>query len=218
MKDFFENFLNAVPGEIEALGLSTLLTLIVTFVIVAINEYLLSQRKKETKTRVEKIIKSDKNKTILEHLGYNVESISNIYNWSQTQAKISFIFAMIMCTVGLGLIIASVGLIFTTEISVEEKTSAAIISAIGGTTAELISLTTLLVYRTSLNQLSHYHDYLHEDERFLTSINLIDSFENSENHDEMLKEIIRSEIQLNILETKKKTDIKHTVKIKNKSK
>ncbi len=47
-----------------------------------------------------------------------------------------------------------------------------IIPAIGGVITELIAGTALVVYRNSLSQLNHYHKALHEDERFLSSVNL----------------------------------------------
>ena len=39
---------------------------------------------------------------------------------------------------------------------------------------------------------------LHEDERFLSSVNLLGKFSTVEARDDMLREIIRSEIQMNL--------------------
>ena len=47
-------------------------------------------------------------------------------------------------------------------------------------------------------QLNHYHKALHEDERFLSSVNLLGKFTIDEMRDNMLQEIIRSEIQMNL--------------------
>ena len=49
-------------------------------------------------------------------------------------------------------------------------------------------------------QLNHYHKALHEDERFLSSVNLLGKFSSVEAQDDMLREIIRSEIQMNLAE------------------
>lgn len=73
-----------------------------------------------------------------------------------------------------------------------------IIPAIGGVITELIAGTALVVYRSSLAQLNHYHKALHEDERFLSSVNLLGKFTEDEMRDNMLQEIIRSEIQMNL--------------------
>lgn len=61
-----------------------------------------------------------------------------------------------------------------------------------------IAGTALVVYRNSLLQLNHYHKALHEDERFLSSVNLLGKFSTVEVQDDMLREIIRSEIQMNL--------------------
>ena len=58
----------------------------------------------------------------------------------------------------------------------------------------------MIVYRNSLSQLNHYHKALHEDERFLSSVNLLGKFSTVEARDDMLREIIRSEIQMNLAE------------------
>ena len=50
----------------------------------------------------------------------------------------------------------------------------------------------------SISQLNHYHKALHEDERFLSSVNLLGKFSTVEARDDMLREIIRSEIQMNL--------------------
>lgn len=133
----------------------------------------------------------------LELMLINLGDIKEFYKWSQKQAKSSFVFAIIMCILGFLLITSSIvlPLVFKTSVT------ASIISAIGGTVTESIALTSLFVYRASINQLNYYHKALHEDERFLSSINLIDRFNSPETYEEMLKEIIRSEIQLNLMST-----------------
>ena len=75
-----------------------------------------------------------------------------------------------------------------------------IIPAVGGAITEVIAGTALIVYRNSLSQLNHYHKALHEDERFLSSVNLLGKFSTVEARDDMLREIIRSEIQMNLAE------------------
>lgn len=83
-----------------------------------------------------------------------------------------------------------------------------IIPAIGGVITELIAGTALVVYRNSLSQLNHYHKALHEDERFLSSVNLLGKFSTVEAQDDMLREIIRSEIQMNLAGLKETEDKK----------
>jgi hypothetical protein len=73
-----------------------------------------------------------------------------------------------------------------------------LIPAVGGVITELVAGTALAVYRNSLAQLNHYHKALHEDERFLSSVNLLGKFSAVEAQDDMLWEIVRSEIQMNL--------------------
>ena len=124
----------------------------------------------------------------------NLEDIKEFYTWSQRQAKATFVLAVVMCVLGFGLItIASLS-----QIVFKINFNITIISAIGGVTTELIAGTALIVYRSSLSQLNHYHKALHEDEHFLSSVNLLGKFSTVEAQDEMLREIIRSEIKMNL--------------------
>ncbi len=126
----------------------------------------------------------------------NLEDIKEFYAWSQKQAKASFILAVAMCISGFVLMIGAVMLPVVFRLSFEMS----IIPAIGGVITELIAGTALVVYRNSLSQLNHYHKALHEDERFLSSVNLLGKFSTVEAQDDMLREIIRSEIQMNLAE------------------
>lgn len=50
--------------------------------------------------------------------------------------------------------------------------------------------------------MNHYHRALHEDERFLSSVNLLGKFSTDEKRDEMLQEIIKNEMQMNLEEVR----------------
>ena len=126
----------------------------------------------------------------------NLEDIKEFYTWSQKQTKASFILAVIMCISGFGLMIVAILIPIVFRLSFQMS----IIPAIGGVITELIAGTALVVYRNSLSQLNHYHKALHEDERFLSSVNLLGKFSSVEAQDDMLREIIRSEIQMNLAE------------------
>ena len=124
----------------------------------------------------------------------NLEDIKEFYTWSQKQAKGSFSLAVAMCISGFVMMAVAILLPIVFGLNIEM----AIIPAIGGAIAELVAGTALFVYKNSLAQLNHYHKALHEDERFLSSVNLLSRFSTSEKQDEMLQEIIRSEIQMNL--------------------
>lgn len=124
----------------------------------------------------------------------NLEDIKEFYTWSQKQAKASFVLAVVMCILGFFLMMIAIILPVVFRLSFQLS----ILPAIGGVITELIAGTALVVYRNSLSQLNHYHKALHEDERFLSSVNLIGKFSSVDIRDEMLREIIRSEIQMNL--------------------
>lgn len=125
----------------------------------------------------------------------NLEDINEFYIWSQKQAKASFVFAVITCIVGLALIVVATVLYMIAKSNFQGS----LILAIGGAITELIAGTALVVYKNSLVQLNHYHKAMHEDERFLSSVNLLGKFSTVEAQDDMLREIIRSEIQMNMI-------------------
>lgn len=124
----------------------------------------------------------------------NLEDIKEFYTWSQKQAKASFVLAVVMCIFGLILMIAAIVLLVAFKLNFQMS----LIPALGGVITEVIAGTALVVYRSSLSQLNHYHKALHEDERFLSSVNLLGKFSTVEAQDGMLREIIRSEIQMNL--------------------
>ena len=126
----------------------------------------------------------------------NLEDIKEFYTWSQKQAKASFILAVSMCLLGFGLIVLAVLL----SVISKQQIEVVAISAIGGTIIELVAGTALVVYRNSLSQLNYYHKALHEDERFLSSISLLEKFSTNEIQEDILKEIIKSEIEMNLIE------------------
>lgn len=151
----------------------------------------------EIKERELKQSEDEDKKNEIDALGrmlINLEDIKEFYTWSQKQAKASFVLAVSMCISGFVLMIVAVVLPIAFRLSFQMS----IIPAVGGIITELIAGTALVVYRNSLSQLNHYHKALHEDERFLSSVNLLGKFSTEEAQDDMLREIIRSEIQMNL--------------------
>lgn len=136
----------------------------------------------------------------------NLEDIKEYYTWSQKQAKRSFGLAVTMCV--FGFVLMSIAIVVPMILNVSFEMS--LLPAIGGVITELIAGTALFVYKNSLQQLNHYHRALHEDERFLSSVNLLNNFNNENMQDEMLKEIIRSELEMNITTIKNECPINKT--------
>lgn len=73
-------------------------------------------------------------------------------------------------------------------VSIDKKnTQPIILSLIGGTVSELFAGTALLVHKSSLSQLNHYYKSLHENERFLSTLNLVERLSDSKKDDAILK-------------------------------
>lgn len=162
------------------------------------------------------LIKEDKKKEIdaLGRMMINLEDIKEFYTWSQKQAKASFVLAVAMCISGFVLMIASIVLSVVFRLSLQMS----LIPAVGGVITELVAGTALVVYRSSLAQLNHYHKALHEDERFLSSVNLLGKFNTIEAKEDMLREIIRSEIQMNLAGVQEDGNTEENLDIKMNSK
>ncbi len=107
---------------------------------------------------------NESNKTVdaLERMLINLEDIKAFYTWSQKQARHSFNLAIWTCIIGLAMII--VACVLTIVFKMDLLLS--LIPAVGGIITEFFAGTALVVYKSSLGQLNHYHKALHEDERF----------------------------------------------------
>ncbi len=155
-------------------------------------------------------LKDDKDlpdKDALELIKVNLANINEYYIWSQKQAKSAFNTAIATCGVGFLLVVAAVLIPIVKQ---DFNSTISFISFLGGAITEVIGGTIFFVYRKSLTQLNYYHKALHEDQRFLSSVNLINKFHDKNMGDEMLKEIIQSAIDINRAEfghpEKKKAD------------
>ncbi|WMJ86643.1 TRADD-N-associated membrane domain-containing protein [Anaerocolumna sp. MB42-C2] len=126
---------------------------------------------------------------ILELMSINMTEIKEYYVLSKNMAKSSFKLSVSMCLLGFTLITASIISIFAMDITI----GSAIIPAIGGVIVEVVAGTSLIVYRQSLEQLNRYYEALHENERFLSVVNIADKI-TPEKKDDVYQEIIKSQL------------------------
>lgn len=127
---------------------------------------------------------------VLELMFINMKEIKEYYVLSKNMAKNSFRLSVSMCILGFTLITSSIVSIFILDVSL----GSAVIPAVGGTIEELIAGTFLLVYRQSLDQLNKYYEALHENERFLSVVNIADKI-TPDKKDDIYMEIIRSQLK-----------------------
>ncbi len=144
------------------------------------------------------IIDSDSNKEIdistsdiMELMLLNMKEIKEYYVLSKTMAKRSFFLAVVMCIFGFVIIAASIIAIFVMDISFAQS----MIPVIGGAIVEIIAGTSLVVYRKSLEQLNQYYESLHNNERFLSLVNLVDKL-TDDKKDETYINIINNQLEV----------------------
>lgn len=127
---------------------------------------------------------------IIELMLLNMREIKEYYVLSKTMAKHSFLLAIIMCILGFIIIAFSIISIFVVDVTFVES----LIPVIGGSIVEVIAGTTLIVYKKSLDQLNQYYEALHNNERYLSLVNLVDKLSN-EKKDETYINIINSQLE-----------------------
>lgn len=129
-------------------------------------------------------------KDIIAQMYDNNNEIKEYFKISKRQAKSSFLFSVFACTVGVLMLgLAIYGAIVVNDLQI------AIIGIISGAITEVISGTVLWVHNKSALQLNHYYDALHQNEKFLSAINLADKL-GDEKREEMYIEIIRKQTEI----------------------
>ena len=119
----------------------------------------------------------------------NNDEITEYFKISKSQAKTSYLFSIVACCIGISLLIISIIGIF-----VVKNVEIAIISLIIGAITEVIAGTVLWVHNKSALQLNHYYSALHENEKFLSAVKLVEKISIS-NRDDVYKDIIKRQIK-----------------------
>lgn len=126
------------------------------------------------------------NDDILGLMALNLREVKEFYTLTKKQAIRSFSLSVGMCILGFLLIM------FATIIAVLWKENQiALVTGIGGAIVEVIAGTALFVYKKSLEQLNFYYLSLHDNERFMSLINISSK---TNKKDELYSEIVISEL------------------------
>ena len=171
--------------------------------IETINKKLVENNKQYNDLRQELkevIIKQKGQKDILELMFDNMSEIRAYFSISKHHAKLSFWLAILNCLVGIGLLCLSVYFALTGP-----NIEPAIIAAVAGAVSELFAATSLVVHKKSLTQLNHYYNALHENEMFLSTVNLVGNL-SIDKQDEMFIEIIKNELNVRLSRISVKND------------
>ena len=140
-----------------------------------------------------KIINHEKNeeskRDIIALMLKNTDETTEYFTISKKHAKSSYWFSVISCVSGILMLgLAIYGAIAMNNLQIT------IIGTVGGVITEVISGTVLWIHNKSALQLNHYYGALHENEKFLSAINIADKL-SDEKKEEVYIEIIRKQIE-----------------------
>ena len=145
------------------------------------------------KNIIDNTLEENENQNIIALMLKNAQETTEYFSISKSQAKISFMISVCSCIIGLFFLLGAVALSIYNQ-----NITAAIIAAISGAIAELISATVFWIHNKSALQLNRYYNSLHENEKFLAAVNLVGEI-NKKKRDDVYIKIINQ--QLNIKET-----------------
>ncbi len=116
---------------------------------------------------------------------------------SMQHVRLSYRISIIAALIGLFMVcIAIYGAIVNSK-------NMAIIGVTSGAVTEVVAGLVLWIHNKSVMQFNHYYDASHENEKFLSAINMADTL-NEQNREEMYIEIIRQQIEVH--DAKNKND------------
>jgi multimeric flavodoxin WrbA len=135
------------------------------------------------------VIGLDKNEDadILGLMALNLKEIKEFYTLTKKQAIKAFNLSVFMCIAGFLLFALSVAISLVWHYS-----QIAITTAIGGAVVEIVAGTSLLVYRKALGQLNFYYSSLHDNERYMSLINVAAK---TDTKNELYSKIVTSELE-----------------------
>lgn len=136
---------------------------------------------------------------ILAEMLKNHIEIQEYFQISKNQSKFSFYFSIVSSVVGIiVVIIAASGIVIFKSLGIS------IIAAVSGAITEIISGIVLWIHNKSALQLNYYYDSLHENEKFLSAVNIADKL-SEEKKEDMYIEIIRKQIDIRTKDKENKT-------------
>lgn len=129
----------------------------------------------------------------LGHLKLNWKQMKGYYDISKKQATSAFVFAIIICFIGIAIFAFSVVSPFIPAFA-SNNVLVPIVGTIGGAIVELFAGTILIVYKKTLSQMNLYHEALSDYQRYLSCINLVSMISDEEKRDALYNQIITFEM------------------------
>lgn len=134
----------------------------------------------------------DKKKDVLELMLKNNNEIAEYFEISKKQEKFSYRVSMACAIIGAIILFSSIGaIVFNKGIEIT------VVTIISGSITELVSGVVLWIHNKSAMQLNFYYNSLHENEKVLSAINMVDRIEDKDKKQQMYEEIIKAQIREN---------------------
>lgn len=133
------------------------------------------------------IYSTKENNDIIGLMVNNLSEIKQFYKLTKNQADNAYKLARDSSIAGIGLIIIAIltALIFNNN-------QIAVATTVGGVVVEVLAGTSLFVYQKTLKQLNYYYASLHNNERFLSLINIVSK---TNIKDDLYAKIVESELE-----------------------
>ncbi len=142
-------------------------------------------------------------KDVIRFMINNNKEITEYFEISKEQEKKSYNISIGCAVAGVFVLAFSVGAIFFNV-----KIEASIITMIAGAITEVVSGIVLWIHNKSAMQLNYYYDCLHENEKFLSAVQIAYSIKDVAKKEQMLMEIIRAQIRVKGEKEKRRKIIK----------
>lgn len=134
------------------------------------------------------LIENSTHRDIIELMLANMGEIRQYYAISKSHARLAFVLATAFSA--LGFLLFFITIFYFKDDSLQLLSS----GVISGMICELFAGTALLVYRDSLRQLNQYYKSLHENEKFLSVVNLAGRLP-EEQQNQIIEKIIDSSLE-----------------------
>lgn len=133
----------------------------------------------------------EKKKDVIEKMLKNNNEIEEYFKISKKQEKFSYGVSMACAIVGAIMLFSSIAAIFFNR-----GIEITVVTIISGAITELVSGIVLWIHNKSAMQLNFYYNSLHENEKFLSAINMTDRIEDKDKKEQMYEEIIKAQIRV----------------------
>jgi len=196
-------FANIMQGNHESGITIIMISTILTILLMKLESRESERTAHIEKTRTEILENKTKaQKDILMLMFENMDEIREYFAISKKHVKFSFWLTVLSCFFGGALLTLAVY-----HAMVNPDIQPAIIAFVAGAVVELFAATSLVVHKKSIGQLNYYYNALHNNEMFLSTVNLVSNLKEEKQDDTYIK-IIENELNVRLSQASSFSDKK----------